>query len=137
MAGHKNKGKLHGIRPKTAAPNFKKGEKRTIDAAKKGGQARKEQFARFKTMREAAEALRDIPAFDAKKFPNMTNGVAAVASMFKGAQAGNPKAFHELSLLMGELVEKVQVGELPTLVDDVPRAPDPAPPAQDDAPPTA
>ena len=140
MPGRKkspNHGKLHGIRPKTAAPNFKKGEKRTLDAAHKGGQARKEQFARFKSLREAAVALRDIPANDQKTFPEMSNGVAAVLSMYEGAQAGNPKAFHELAAILGENVQKLEIGEMPTLVDDVPRAPDPATPAQEDTPPTA
>ena len=122
MAGCKNKGKYHGIRPKTAAPNFKKGEERTIAAAKKGGQARREQCARFRSLREAAEALRDLPA---EMWPDTSNGVAAVMAMFREAQGGNPKAFHELAALMGELTQKIEVGELPTIVDDVPRAPDP------------
>jgi len=128
MAGRKtspNHGKMRGIRPKTAAPNFKAGEKRTHDAAVKGGQARKEQIARFKTLREAAEALRDIPAFNGKEYPDMSNGVAAVAAMFKEAQDRNPKAFHELANLLGEMTQKVEVAELPTIIDDVPRAPDP------------
>lgn len=132
MPGRKtspNHGKLHGIRPKTAAPNFKKGEKRTIDAAHKGGQARKEQFAKYKSLREAAEALRDIPAFDAKKFPGMSNGVAMVKAMMQASQKGNPKAFVAVANLLGEMTQKVEVTELPTIVDDVPRAPDPVRPA--------
>jgi len=120
-----NKGKWHGIRPKTAAPNFKKGEKRTIDAAIKGGQARKEQFARFKTLREAAEALRDVQARDVKAFPNTSNGVALVMAQYAQAQQGDAKAASFLANLMGEMTQKLEVSELPTLVDDVPRAPDP------------
>ena len=132
MPGRKtspNHGKLHGIRPKTAAPNFKKGEKRTHEAAVKGGQARKEQIARFKTLREAAEALRDVQARDAKKFPNTSNGVALVMSQYEEAQAGNPKAATFLANLLGEMTQKVEMTELPTIVDDVPRAPDPVRPA--------
>lgn len=128
MPGRKkspNHGKLRGVRPKTAAPPFAKGEKRTLDAARKGGQAIKAKIARFKSLREAAEALRDIPAFMAKDYPDMSNGVAAVAAMYRRAQEGDPKAAAFLADLMGEMVEKVEVGALPTLVDDVPRAPDP------------
>jgi len=116
-------------RKPAGSKDFVKGEKRTIDAAHKGGQARKEQFARFKTLREAAEALRDIPAFNAKEYPNMTNGVAVVAAMMKEAQDRNPKAATFLANLMGEMTQKVELKELPTLVDDVPRAPDPVPDA--------
>lgn len=132
MPGRKtspNHGKLHGIRPKTAAPNFKKGEKRTLDAAKKGGQARKEQFARFKSLREAAEALRDVQARDVKSYPNTSNGVALVMAQYEQAQMGNPKAATFLANLLGEMTQKVEVAKLPTIVDDVPRAPDPVRPA--------
>ena len=129
MPGRKtspNHGKLHGIRPKTAAPNFKKGEKRTLEAAHKGGQARKEQFARFKSLREAAEALRDIPS---KNWPQMSNGVAAVLGVYNSASDGEAKALKVLAELMGEMTHKIEVKDLPTIVDDVPRAPDPVRPA--------
>lgn len=114
-----NHGKLRGIRPKTAAPNFRAGEKRTHDAAVRGGQARKEQFARFRSLREAAEALRDIPAFMQKAWPEMSNGVAAVAAMYREAQGGNPRAAAFLADLMGEMAQRVEVAEVPHLVDDV------------------
>ena len=128
MPGRKtspNHGKLRGIRPKSAAPPFAKGEKRTIDAAHKGGQARKERCARFRSLREAAEALRDIPAFMAKDYPEMSNGVAAIAAMYRRAQEGDPKAAAFLANLMGEMAQRIEVEELPTIVDDVPRAPEP------------
>lgn len=130
MAGHKNKGMLKGIRPKTAAPNFKAGEKRTIEAAHKGGQARKEQIARFKSLREAAEALRDIPTKHYKLYPDMSNGVATVMAMYEAAQMGDSKAATFLANLMGEMVEKVEAVNLPVLRDDIPRAPDPPKPVQ-------
>ena len=124
MPGRPNRGMLKGKRPKNARPPFKAGEASTIEAAKKGGQARREKCARFKSLREAAEALRDLPC-TVKGMDKFTNGVAAVLSMYEEAARGNPKAFHELAAVMGELEEKISVEQLPTLVDDVPRAPDP------------
>lgn len=126
MAGRKNSpkhGMLKGKKP-TGSKDFVKGEQRTYDAAHKGGQARKAQFARYKSLREAAMALRDLPS---QGDANLSNGVAAVAAMYLGAQCGDPKAFHELTALMGELVEKVDVQNLPIIRDDIPRAPGPAP----------
>ena len=123
----KNKGMLKGIRPKGAHPPFKAGDAATIEAAKKGGQAQRERCARFKSLREAAEALRDLPC-TVKGMDKFTNGVAAVLAMYEGAASGDPKAFHELAAVLGELKERIEVGQLPTLVDDVPRAPDPPKP---------
>ena len=39
MAGHKHKGMLHGIRPKTARANFAKGDPATKAASDKGNEA--------------------------------------------------------------------------------------------------
>jgi hypothetical protein len=117
MAGQPNKGAWHGKKPEKSIP-FKKGDKRTVEAAKKGGAARKAQCARFRSLREAAEALRDLPSLN----PESSNGVEAVLAMYRQAQEGNPKAFHELSLLLGEATQKVEVKDLPTLIDDIPRA---------------
>ena len=125
MAGRKNNGMLKGVRPKTAAPNFKTGEKRTIDAAHKGGQARKGQLASFKSLREAAEALRDVRSRDVKRFPDMSNGVATIMAMYDAAQSGDARAANFLANLMGEMVEKVESVNLPVLRDDIPRAKDP------------
>ena len=124
MPGRPNKGMLKGVRPKSARPPFKAGEASTIEAAKKGGQARREKCARFRSLREAAEALRDLPC-TVKGMDKFTNGVAAVLSMYEQAATGNPKAFHELAAVMGELNEQMSVESLPTLIDNVPRAPDP------------
>lgn len=117
MAGQPNKGAWHGKKPEKSIP-FKKGDKRTIEAAKKGGAAKKAKCARFRSLREAAEALRDLPSLN----PESSNGVEAVLAMYRQAQEGNPKAFHELSLLLGEATQKVEVKDLPTLIDDIPRA---------------
>lgn len=122
MAGHKNKGAWHGIRPKSAAPNFKKGEKRTVEAAKKGGAARREKCLRYRTLKEAAEALRDVPS---NNWPEMSNGVAAVFGVYKAASEGDAKALKVLAELQGELVEKLKVENVPILQDDIPRAEDP------------
>ena len=117
MAGQPNKGAWHGKKPEKSIP-FKKGDKRTIEASKKGGAARKAKCARFRSLREAAEALRDLPSLN----PESSNGVEAVLAMYRQAQEGNPKAFHELSLLLGEATQKVEVNKLPTIIDDIPRA---------------
>ena len=130
MAGRKtspNHGMWHGKRPAISKP-FIKGDARTKLVSAMGVKARKEQLARFKSLREAAIALRDIPAKDQKTFPGMSNGVAAVITMYESAQAGNPKAATFLAQLMGEMVEKLDVQNLPIIRDDVPRAPDPAKP---------
>lgn len=135
MAGCKRSpkhGMLKGKRPAVSKP-FVKGEERTMACAKKGGQARREQCARFRSLKEAAIALRDIPAQDQKTFPGMSNGVAAIVSMYEAAQAGNPKAATFLASLLGEMVEKVDVQNLPIIRDDIPRAPDPQPAGKDEA----
>ena len=81
-------------------------------------------------MREAAEALRDIPTKHYKLYPDMSNGVATVMAMYEAAQMGDSKAATFLANLMGEMVEKVEAVNLPVLRDDIPRAPDPPKPAQ-------
>ena len=117
-------GMLKGKQPPNPQP-FKKGDPRTLAASKKGNDAKRAKIARFKTLREAAEALRDLPC-TVKGMDKFSNGVAAVLSMYEQAATGNPKAFHELAAVLGELKEKISVEQLPTLVDDVPRAPDPS-----------
>ena len=114
-------GMLKGKRPAKCIP-FAKGDARTLAASAKGVKVRKELCARFKSLREAAIALRDLPSrFD----PSMSNGVAAVAAMYEAAQAGNPKAATFLAQLQGEMVEKIDMKTLPVIRDDIPRAPDP------------
>lgn len=115
-----------GVRPATAHPNFKKGDPKTIECSRKAVAAHKAQCARFRSLREAAIALRDIPSKHTKAYPDMTNGVAAVMAMYDAAQAGDAKAMKVLAELMGEMVQKVDVQNLPVLRDDIPRAPDPA-----------
>lgn len=121
MPGQPNRGMWKGRRPEKCQP-FRKGEARTLAAAKKGGQAIREKCARFRTLREAAMALRDLPS-DA--WPEMSNGVAAVMGLYRAASAGDARALRVLAELQGELVEKVQVKNVPTLRDDIPRAEDP------------
>lgn len=121
MAGQPNRGIMHGKRPEKCMP-FKKGEARTLAAAKKGAQAMKDRCARFKTLREAAIALKDLPS---NNWPEMSNGVAAVFGIYKAASEGDAKALRVLAELQGELVEKVKVENVPILQDDIPRAEDP------------
>jgi len=126
MPGRPNRGIRKGIKP-AGSRDFVKGEKRTIEAAHKGVQARKEKLARFRTLREAAEALRDVQARDAKTFPNTSNGVALVMAQYEKAQSGDPKAASFIANILGEMTQKIEVSELPTIIDDVPRAPDVSP----------
>lgn len=129
MPGQPNRGMMRGKRPAKMAPPFAKGDARTLECARKGaalgGKARAEQLARFKSLREAAEALRDVQCLNPKKFPNTSNGVATIMAMYAASQAGDSKAANFLANLMGEMVEKVDVQNLPVLRDDIPRAPDP------------
>lgn len=120
MAGQPNRGMMKGVRPKNSAPPFKKGDARAREAALKSHAVRREKFARFKSLREAALALRDIPAQNAKDWPNMSNGVAAIAAMYAAAQRGDARAAHFLAQLQGEMVEKVEAKNVPVLVDDIP-----------------
>ena len=120
MAGHKNKGKLHGIRPKTARANFAKGDPATKAASRKGAEAARRKWARIRTLREAAEAIRGMPQVDEKgNETGFTEGVAATLAMFKAAQAGDPKAYKVLAELMGEMETTLTVKEIPHLVDDL------------------
>lgn len=121
MPGQPNRGAWKGRKPEKSIP-FKKGDPRTLAAAKKGAQAMKDKCARFKTLREAAEALRDLPA---NNWPEMSNGVAAVFGVYKAASEGDARALKVLAELQGELVEKLQVENVPILQDDIPRAEDP------------
>lgn len=124
-------------RPPNAAPPFQKGEERTREAGRKGAQARKEKLALFKSLRDAALALKDIPA-KGRGFSQMSNGVATIMAMYEASQRGDAKAANFLAKLMGEMVERVETTNTPVLVDDVPTnaanadptsaAPTPAPP---------
>jgi len=122
MPGQPNRGKLRGKRPENAHPPFRKGDPETIALARKAHAKRLENIARFKSLRDAAEALRDIPS---SEWPNMSNGVAAVMGVYKAASDGDAKSLNVLAQLMGEMVEKVDVQNLPIIRDDIPRMPDP------------
>ncbi len=106
-------------RPPNAAPPFQKGEERTRAAGRKGAQARKEKLALFKSLRDAALALKDIPA-KGRGFSQMSNGVATIAAMYEASQRGDAKAANFLAKLMGEMVERVETTNTPILLDDIP-----------------
>lgn len=116
----KNKGMLKGVRPPKARANFEKGAADTKAAARKGAAATKAKWARIRTLREAAEAIRGMEALDLKGKPlGMPEGVAATMAMFEAAKGGDSKAYKVLAELMGEMETQVTVKELPRLVDDV------------------
>lgn len=120
MARHKNKGMLHGIRPKTARANFAKGDPATKAASDKGNEANRRKWARIRTLRDAAEAIRGMPQVDRKGNPTgFSEGVAATLAMYKAAQDGDPKAYKVLAELMGEMEQKIAIKELPKLIDDI------------------
>ena len=106
-------------RPPNAAPPFQKGEERARAAGRKGAQARKEKLALFKSLRDAALALKDIPA-KGRGFSQMSNGVATIAAMYEASQRGDAKAANFLAKLMGEMVERVETTNTPILLDDIP-----------------
>jgi len=120
MSGQKNKGSRHGIRPKNARPNFKAGDPDTLKNAKKGAEANRRKWARIRTLREAAEAIRGMPLLDKRgRETGFTEGVAATIAMYKAAQAGDAKAYKVLAELMGEMEQNINIKELPHLVDDI------------------
>ena len=113
-------GRVENLRP------FKPGEKRTRDAAAKGGRAAKAVNLERRTLREWAELLRDAQAPGKGK---LTNGQKAVLAMFKAAGKGSPKAFAVLADVLGERKAALSIGlDLPTIIDDVPRSTDPVRP---------
>ena len=120
MAGHKNKGKLKGVRPKNARPNFAKGDPATKAASDKGNEAQRRKWARIRTLREAAEAIRGMPQVDKNgRETGFTEGVAATLAMFQAAQGGDAKAYKVLAELMGEMETQISIKEIPKLVDDI------------------
>lgn len=114
-------GKGRGVKPPMSR-DFAKGDPRTVEAGRKGGRATAEKVARFRSLREAALALRDLrSAAD----PALSNGAAVIDAMYRTAASGDSRCAAFLASLMGEMVEKVDVQNLPVIRDDVPRAPDP------------
>lgn len=102
--------------------DFAKGDPRTVEAGRKGGRATAEKVARFRSLREAALALRDLRS---ASDPELSNGAAVIDAMYRTAASGDSRCAAFLASLMGEMVEKVDVQNLPVIRDDVPRAPDP------------
>lgn len=125
-------GRRRGGKPPMSR-DFAAGDPRTAEAARRGGIARAEKIARFRSLREAALALRDARS---EADPAVSNGVAAVLAMYRAASEGDSRCAAFLASLMGEMVERVDVQNLPVIRDDVPRAPDPpAAPSAPSAPP--
>lgn len=113
-------GRVENLRP------FKPGEKRTRDAAAKGGRAAKAANLEKKTLREWCESLMHAKA--PGKVP-MTNGQKMVLAQMRAAQKGNAKAFVAVAEVLGERKGVVNItAQLPTLIDDVPYMPDPVRP---------
>ena len=113
-------GRVENLRP------FKPGEKRTRDAAAKGGRAAKAANLEKKTLREWCESLMHAKA--PGKVP-MTNGQKMVLAQMRAAQKGNAKAFVAVAEILGERKAALSIGlDLPTIIDDIPRSPDPVRP---------
>ena len=70
-----------------------------------------------RTLREWAEIFRDTPT---RSDPKMTMGGALAPRMYDEAMAGNVQAARLLAELQGEMVEQVEVKELPKMVDSIP-----------------
>lgn len=86
-------------------------------AGRKGGLASGAARREQRTLKEYALALRDTP-LNGK--PDLTQGGAAVAAMFKQAQRGNVSAFNAIADLLGENEQRNAVVVVPTIVDDIP-----------------
>ena len=100
------------------AKPFRVGEARTREMSARGNAAKRAKAARFRSLREAAEALRDLPSASGG---SLSNGVAAVLAMYRAAQDGDSRAFSALANLLGESEVRVDGKNLPILRDDVPR----------------
>jgi hypothetical protein len=70
-----------------------------------------------RTMREWAEIFRDTPT---KADPRLSMGGAVALRMYDEAIAGNVKAARLLAELQGEMVEQVEIKELPKMIDSIP-----------------
>jgi len=105
---------------------FRKGDGRASEAGRKGGKARATVVAERKTFREYAEAMRDVVAAKRGKYAGLSHGARVVAKLYDAAERGNVKAAKAIFELTGEMAKRIEVAQLPTIIDDVPRAPDPA-----------
>lgn len=103
---------------------FKKGEERARAAGRKGALAKHKIDLQKKTFREWLAAMMDERA--PGKQP-MTHAQRVIVKLLKAAEAGSVKAAVALFNLSGEMVQKVDVQNLPIIRDDIPRAPDPVP----------
>ena len=86
---------------------FKAGEGRAAESGRRGGLASAEAKRERRTLREVAEAFRDLPppkwARTVAGVACDTYGAAAVAGMFAEAAKGNPTAYRAIIETLGEI----------------------------------
>jgi hypothetical protein len=114
---------MHGKYKGKKHPPFEKGSKEAKEASKKAVAARRKKMELKRQMKDWAIIFRDTPT---KEDPNLTMGGAVVLEMYQAAIfKQDVKAAHFIAELLGELVEQVDIKNLPILRDDIPRAQDP------------
>lgn len=99
--------------------NFKKGEARTVEAARKGAMKTKETKARQRSMKEWADFFGNLPMKSGKtkdpksgdkiKDSNMTMDGAVLASAYSKALKGDVRAIQFLATLKGQFAEEITV----------------------------
>lgn len=109
------------------AHQFKQGEARAAEAGRLGGIASGAAKRERRTLREIAEAMRDItPPEQARQIGGVncfTYGEAAVAAMYAEAAAGNVKAFRALVETLGEIQTAPQMDIVaPLILGTIPQA---------------
>lgn len=104
--------------PENLRPH-KKGDRATVDKARKGGHASQEAQRRKRTMREWAELMGSLPmhrgkttdpkAADGIKESNMTLDGAVIAAMYAKAAKGDVRAAEYIAKLKGQTTDDVTV----------------------------
>ena len=99
--------------------NFKKGDKRTVESARKGQKKSVEVQAQKRTMREWAILFGNLPMRDGKitdpktasevKDSNLTMDGAIIAAMYSKAAKGDTKAAMFLAKLKEQMADEVKL----------------------------
>lgn len=99
--------------------NFKKGDKRTVESARKGQKKSVEVQAQKRSMREWAVIFGQLPLKDGKlsdpknaseiKDSNLTMDAAIIANMYAKASKGDVRAAEFLAKLKAQMADQVEI----------------------------
>ena len=103
---------------------FTAGDGRAVESGRRGGLASAEAKRERRTLREVAEAFRDLPPPKwARTVAGMdcdTYGAAAVAGMFAEAARGNPTAYRAIVETLGEIDTAPRIVSSPLILGMIP-----------------